>query len=132
MITSLTFISGYPTRLPGIRKQRMHFGDRVNVLVGPNGSGKSTILRTLAALTGCGSGGPLVAVVLPEMEFLVSSKSPGARLDAEAIRARREHFAAELAELEALIDNPAEVEELEAFFDGDEEVGTLEELETVD
>lgn len=82
--------------------------------------------------TGCGSGGPLVAVVLPEMEFLVSSKSPGARLDAEAIRARREQFAAELAELEALIDNPAEVEELEAFFDGEEDVGTLEELEAVD
>ena len=57
MITSLSFHSGYPTRLPGIRRRKLHFGDRINVLLGPNGSGKSTILKTLSIATGCGDGG---------------------------------------------------------------------------
>ena len=57
MISSLKFKTGYPTRLPGIRKRTLHFNDRLNVLLGPNGSGKSTILATLAQATGCGAGG---------------------------------------------------------------------------
>ncbi len=57
MISSLTFRTGYPTRIEGIRKQTITFTDRLNILLGPNGSGKSTILRTLAQSTGCGNGG---------------------------------------------------------------------------
>jgi energy-coupling factor transporter ATP-binding protein EcfA2 len=57
MISSLTFTSGYPTRLKGIGRRRLTFNDRINVLFGPNGSGKTTILKTLAAVSGCGRGG---------------------------------------------------------------------------
>jgi len=57
MITSLRFHSGYPIGLTGIRKRRIDFNPRLNILFGPNGAGKSTILRTLAAATGCGTGG---------------------------------------------------------------------------
>jgi predicted ATPase len=51
------FNSGYPTRLKGIGRERITFNDRINVLFGPNGSGKTTILKTLAAASGCGEGG---------------------------------------------------------------------------
>lgn len=57
MISELQFQSGYPTQLPEIGKKRIRFNDRVNILFGPNGSGKTTILRTLAAASGCGTGG---------------------------------------------------------------------------
>ncbi|MBN2576864.1 MAG: AAA family ATPase [Deltaproteobacteria bacterium] len=57
MISSVVFTSGYPTRLRGIGRRRLAFNDRINVLFGPNGSGKTTILKTLAAASGCGRGG---------------------------------------------------------------------------
>ncbi len=57
MIRSLSFVTGYPTGLPGIGRRKLGFQDRLNVLVGPNGSGKSTILSTLARAVGCGDGG---------------------------------------------------------------------------
>lgn len=57
MISSVQFHSGYPTRLEGIGKRKITLNDRINVLFGPNGSGKTTILRTLAAVSGCGNGG---------------------------------------------------------------------------
>lgn len=57
MISSVVFHSGYPTRLEGIGRRRIVFNDRVNVLFGPNGSGKTTILKTLAAVSGCPEGG---------------------------------------------------------------------------
>jgi predicted ATPase len=57
MIESLRFLSGYPTRLPGIRTYVHRFGDRINIVFGPNGAGKSTMLGALAAAAGCGDGG---------------------------------------------------------------------------
>lgn len=57
MISSLQFLSGYPTRLKGIKKRKIVFNDRVNVLFGPNGSGKTTILASLASASGCARGG---------------------------------------------------------------------------
>jgi len=57
MISAVVFTSGYPTRLRGIGRTRLTFNDRINVLLGPNGSGKTTILKTLAATSGCGRGG---------------------------------------------------------------------------
>lgn len=57
MIESVIFHSGYPTKLKGIGRKPIAFNDRVNVLFGPNGSGKTTILRTLAAASGCSDGG---------------------------------------------------------------------------
>lgn len=57
MISSLRFVSGYPTRLAGIGRRKIVFNDRVNVLYGPNGAGKTTILRTIAAVSGCAAGG---------------------------------------------------------------------------
>lgn len=57
MIRSVSFQTGYPTRLKGIGRRRITFNDRINVLYGPNGSGKTTILKTLAAASGCMDGG---------------------------------------------------------------------------
>lgn len=57
MIRSLSFLNGYPTGLTGIKRRRINFEGRLNVLIGPNGSGKSTILSTLARAVGCGEGG---------------------------------------------------------------------------
>jgi hypothetical protein len=57
MISSLAFTSGYPTRIKGIGRRRLTFSDRINVIFGPNGSGKTTILKSLAAASGCGRGG---------------------------------------------------------------------------
>ncbi|TVR31608.1 MAG: ATP-binding cassette domain-containing protein [Spirochaetaceae bacterium] len=57
MIGSVNFRSGYPTKLKGIGTRPIVFNGRLNVLYGPNGSGKTTILKTLAALSGCGDGG---------------------------------------------------------------------------
>ncbi len=57
VIKSVQFLDGYPTGLPGIGTRVIGFCDRVNILFGPNGSGKTTILRTLAAASGCGTGG---------------------------------------------------------------------------
>lgn len=57
MIRSITFHSGYPTRLKGIGRRRITFNDRINVLYGPNGSGKTTILEALAAASGASDGG---------------------------------------------------------------------------
>jgi len=57
MIRSLRFRSGYPLQLDGVGPEPFAFTKRINLLVGPNGAGKSTVLYTLAALSGCGSGG---------------------------------------------------------------------------
>jgi len=57
MISSIIFHSGYPTRLSGIGRKKITFNGRINVLFGPNGSGKTTILKALAAASGCADGG---------------------------------------------------------------------------
>ena len=57
MIRFLSFLSGYPTGIPGIRRKPLRFEGRLNVVVGPNGSGKSTVLSTLGRAAGCGGGG---------------------------------------------------------------------------
>jgi len=57
MISYLQFMNHYPTRLPGVRKHRIEFGPRFNLLCGPNGAGKTTILRTIAMKTGAFPGG---------------------------------------------------------------------------
>ena len=74
MIGSITFRSGYPTRLRGIGTRRIEFNPRLNILYGPNGSGKTTILRALATATGCARGGwPTdTALVSYEESFLDS------------------------------------------------------------
>ena len=72
MIKELRFHSGYPVRLAGIGKKKIRFNNRVNVLFGPNGSGKTTILKTLAAHSGCGSGGWSDGKEPQELPFKVS------------------------------------------------------------
>jgi ABC-type transport system involved in cytochrome c biogenesis ATPase subunit len=57
VIESLRFLSGYPTKLPGIQSRTLRFGERINIVFGPNGAGKTTILGAIAAATGCGGGG---------------------------------------------------------------------------
>lgn len=69
MIRSVQFFDGYPADLPGIGTQRIEFCDRVNILFGPNGSGKTTILKTLAAASGCGSGGWSEQNILPSLPY---------------------------------------------------------------
>ncbi len=96
--------------------------------------------------TGCGTGGPLTAVVLPEMEFLVSSPSPG-HVPLDPALGRKSRFASEIAELEALFDErPASgiaggvgvggisggAADGDSQLTPDDELEDLEELETVD
>ncbi|AEJ60981.1 AAA ATPase [Spirochaeta thermophila DSM 6578] len=52
MIRTLTYTSGYPTALPGIRRRPLAFSPDLTVVYGPNGSGKTTIIRTLAHAAG--------------------------------------------------------------------------------
>ncbi|ADN02461.1 AAA family ATPase [Spirochaeta thermophila] len=52
MIHTLTYTTGYPTKLPGIRRRPLTFSPGLTVLYGPNGSGKTTIIRTLAHAAG--------------------------------------------------------------------------------
>lgn len=57
--------------------------------------------------TGCGSSGYLTALILPEMEFIKSSKSPGDKKDWQSILKELENELAEydnLEELEEIID----------------------------
>ncbi|TVQ27576.1 MAG: AAA family ATPase [Spirochaetaceae bacterium] len=69
MIRSVQFLSGYPVALAGVGSDRIEFCDRVNIIFGPNGSGKTTILKTLAAASGCGSGGWSDQRVFPELPY---------------------------------------------------------------
>lgn len=57
MIESARFLSGYPTKLPGIGMRSLRFGDRINIVFGPNGAGKTTLLGAIAVVSGCGGGG---------------------------------------------------------------------------
>ena len=71
MILKLRFDSGYPTKLGGLKKRTLVFQGWTNILVGPNGSGKTTILKSLAAVSGCGSGGWSDGKEPEEMPFSV-------------------------------------------------------------
>ncbi len=57
MITHIQFKSGYPLGIPWVGEKRFEFKPGINILFGPNGCGKSTILRTLKAYCGIGTGG---------------------------------------------------------------------------
>jgi predicted ATPase len=57
MIENISFQTGFPTKLPNIRKKKFEFKPGLNILFGPNGCGKSTILKTLAGRLGILNGG---------------------------------------------------------------------------
>lgn len=57
MINYIQYTNGYPLNIPCVGQRIFNFKKGINVLFGPNGCGKSTILKTLKAYCGIGTGG---------------------------------------------------------------------------
>jgi hypothetical protein len=64
MITTIHITGGYAAKLPALKKS-FQFNPGLTVLFGPNGCGKTTLLRILAAYSGCPTAGGWSTPVTP-------------------------------------------------------------------
>ena len=75
MITSIKITSGYAANSKLCGKRTYRFKPGINLVMGQNGTGKSSLLKILAAFTGCGQSGWSSFVVNSPLSFTFKEKS---------------------------------------------------------